>query len=90
MYKLKCSIYRHMSQKNFTISWLSGDQNKEASVRIRENAFNIEVIAFFSKAFLSYKYMLLEVQKFRAFLEENMFNKKSSGRLDFISTRSFF
>lgn len=34
--------------------------------------------------------MLLKVQKFRAFLEENMFNKKSSGRLDFISKRRFF
>lgn len=33
--------------------------------------------------------MLLKVQKFRAFLEENMFNKKSSGRLDFISKRFF-
>lgn len=45
-----------MSQKSFTISWLSGNQNKEAPIRVRENTFNIEVIAFSSKAFLSYKY----------------------------------
>lgn len=45
-----------MPQNNFTISWLSGDPNKEASIRIRENTFNMEVIAFSSKAFLSYKY----------------------------------
>jgi len=63
---------------------------QKTSIRLRENTSSTEEITFSSKAFLSYKYMFLQVQKLRALLEENVFNKKSSGSFDWISTRSFF